>query len=184
MEDRMIIELFFERSEEAISELTNKYGKRCKALALGILGNEEDAKECVNDAYLATWNQIPPTRPDALGAYVAKITRNLALDRYHKNAAQKRNAKYDACLEELEEILQSKETVEEEILSGELKGAINRFLEQLRKQDRVLFVERYWFCKESAEIAKELGQSANYVNVRLHRVKTKLKKFLMAEELI
>lgn len=184
MEDQLIIKLFFERSEEAITELTNKYGKRCKALSLGILGNEQDAEECVNDACFVTWNQIPPTSPKSLGAYVAKITRNLALSKYHKNAAMKRNAKYDACIEELEEILRSNETVEDRILSGELKDAINRFLDTLKKTDRILFVERFWICKECPEIARDLGKSTNYVNVRLHRVKEKLRKYLMAEEWI
>ncbi|MBR6478569.1 MAG: sigma-70 family RNA polymerase sigma factor [Lachnospiraceae bacterium] len=184
MEDQLIIKLFFERSEEAITELTNKYGKRCKALSMGILGNEQDAEECVNDAYLVTWNQIPPTNPESLGAYVAKITRNLALSRYHKNTALKRNAKYDTCVEELEDILQSKETVEDAILSGELKDAVNRFLETLKKTDRILFVERFWFCKECPEIARDLGKSTNYVNVHLHRIKEKLRKYLMAEEWI
>lgn len=184
MEDQLIIGLFFERSEDAIKELTNKYGKRCKALSQRILGNEQDAEECVNDAYLTVWNQIPPTKPERLGAYVAKITRNLALSMYHKRMAQKRNASYDTCLDELEEILRSNETVEDAILSGELKGAINRFLETLKKPDQRLFVERFWFCKDCSEIAKDLGKSTNYVNVRLHRIKERLRAFLIAEEWI
>ena len=182
MEDQLIIRMFFERSEEAIAELMKKYGARCKKLSMGILGNESDAEECVNDAYLAVWNQIPPTEPSSLGAYVAKITRNLALSKYHKNMAIKRKAKYDACVEELEEILCSNETGEGAILQGELTGAINRFLEKLDSTDRVIFVERFWFCRECGEIARELGKSSNYVNVHLHRVKGKLKKFLMMEE--
>ena len=184
MEDQLIIGMFFERSEKAISELMNKYGRRCKTLSLGILGNESDAEECVNDAYLAVWNAIPPTKPDSLGAYVAKITRNLAISRYRKNVATKRNAKYDACVEELEEILCSNETVESTILQGELKGAVNRFLETLDRKDRMIFVERFWYCRECPEIARELGKNKNYVNVRLHRIKERLKKFLMTEELL
>ena len=184
MEDQLIIKLFFERSEQAISELANKYGKRCKALSVEILGNEQDAEECVNDAFLATWNNVPPEKPKFLGAYVARITRNLSLSKIRANLTQKRRSEYDVCIEELEEILHGRETVEDAILSGELKGAINRFLEDQNKLDRVMFVERFWFCKSVPEIAEKLGQSTNYVNVHLHRMKGKLRKFLESEELI
>ncbi|MBR4732618.1 MAG: sigma-70 family RNA polymerase sigma factor [Lachnospiraceae bacterium] len=184
MEDQLIVNLFFERSEKAISELANKYGKRCKALAVRILENEEDAEECVNDAYLAAWNNIPPEHPTFLGAYVARITRNLSLSKVRADLALKRKSEYDVCVEELEEVLRSKENVEDAILTGELKGAINHFLEKQEKTDRIIFVNRYWFCKNANEIAKEIGQSTNYVNVRLHRLKERLQKYLKAEELI
>lgn len=184
VEDQLIIKLFFERSEKAISELANKYGKRCKVLSAGILGNDEDAEECVNDAYLAVWNHIPPESPKFLGAYVARITRNLSLSKVRASLTQKRRSDYDVCIEELEEILRSGDNVEDAILCGELKGAINRFLEQQGKTDRIIFVNRFWFCKDVPEIARQLGQSTNYVNVHLHRMKDKLRKFLKSEELI
>ncbi len=184
VEDQLIIELFFERSEKAISELSKKYGKRCLALSMGILNNEEDAEECVNDAYLAVWDQIPPLRPDYLGAYVARITRNLSLNRFHANIAKKRNSHYDVCIEELAELIQNNENLEARILAEELKNKINSFLERQEKKDRIIFVERFWFCKECDEIAKDVGKSKNYVNVHLHRTKTRLKKYLKSEDLI
>ena len=133
MEDQLIIDLFFERSEKAISELANKYGKRCKALAVRILENEEDAEECVNDAYLAAWNNIPPEHPAFLGAYVARITRNLSLSKVRADLALKRKSEYDVCVEELEEVLRSKENVEDAILTGELKGAITSWKNRRRR---------------------------------------------------
>lgn len=184
MEDQLIIELFLGRSEKAITELSKKYGKRCMALAMGILNNEEDAEECVNDAYLTVWNQIPPLRPEYLGAYVARVARNLSLNRFHANTAKKRNSHYDICIEEFAELIQNNENLEARILSAELKSKINTFLERQDKIDRVIFVERFWFCKECDEIAKDVGKSKNYVNVHLHRVKERLKKHLESEELI
>ena len=100
LDDRKIIELFFERSEQAIIELSNKYGSVCSKVAFNILNNMQDTEECVNDAYLGTWNTIPPQKPDPLLSYVCRIVRNLALKKYHENTAQKRNSFYDVALDE------------------------------------------------------------------------------------
>ena len=113
MEDNNIIDLFFDRSEQAIRELDKKYGKVCHSLSYNILNSRQDAEECVNDAYLGTWNAIPPARPNPLLAFLCKIVRNLSLMRYHTNKAIKRGGSYTVALEELEDCLASPNTVEE-----------------------------------------------------------------------
>lgn len=107
MEDAQIIELFFARSEDAISELDKKYGKLCHKLADNILASAQDAEECVNDAYLSTWHAIPPQRPESLPAFVGTLVRRCSITRYRANTAMKRNSHYDMCMEELETFLAS-----------------------------------------------------------------------------
>lgn len=181
MEDQLIINLFFERSEDAICELNLKYGKICKQLANKFLHNEQDAEECINDAYLAVWNTIPPQKPKPLSAYVCRIVKNIAIKRYRDNTAQKRNNYYDVILEEAEEFLSVNESVESEILAKEISSRINVFLGQIKETDRIMFVQRYWFCASVREIAKMTGLSKNYVTVHLHRTREKLKDYLKAE---
>ena len=112
LDDRKIIELFFERSEQAIIELSKKYGSVCERVAFHILNNRQDTEECVNDAYLGVWNTIPPQEPDRLLSYVCRIVRNLAVKKYHKNTAAKRNSIYDVALDELENCFPSSVSVE------------------------------------------------------------------------
>ena len=181
MEDQLIINLFFERSEDAISELNKKYGKICKGLANKFLHNEQDAQECMNDAYLAVWNTIPPQNPNPLSAYVCRIVKNIALKKYRANTAQKRNHYYDVVLEEVDEFLAVNETVESEILAKEIGSRINAFLGGIMEKDRVMFVQRYWFCSSVEEIAKSLSVSKNYVTVHLHRTREKLRAYLKSE---
>ena len=181
MEDQLIIKLFFERSEEAIRELNLKYGKICKRLANKFLHNEQDAEECINDAYLAVWNTIPPQNPNPFSAYVFRIVKNTALKKYRANTAQKRNNYYDVILEEVDEFLAVSETVESEILAKEIGNRINVFLGRIKDRDRIMFVQRYWFCYSVEEIAKTLGVSKNYVTVHLHRTREKLRDDLKSE---
>lgn len=181
MEDQKIISLFFVRSEEAIHQLSLKYGKVCKGLAKKFLHSEEDVEECMNDAYMAVWNTIPPKEPDPLSAYVCRIVKNTALKKYRDNTAQKRNCYYDVILEEAEDFLAVKETVESEILAKEITNGINVFLGQIKEKDRVMFVQRYWFCYSVEEIAKTVGVSKNYVSVHLHRTREKLREYLKSE---
>ncbi|MBR6977217.1 MAG: sigma-70 family RNA polymerase sigma factor, partial [Lachnospiraceae bacterium] len=115
MEDREIIELFYERKEQAIVELSKKYGALCLRTASHILNNREDAEECVNDAYLAVWNKIPPERPDPLLSYLIRIVRNIAIKKYYWSTAEKRNKSYDIALSEIEESFPSHDSVEEEV---------------------------------------------------------------------
>lgn len=178
MEDQLIIEMFFSRSEEAINSVSGQYGHLCMSIARHILGSPEDAEECVNDAYLALWNSIPPTRPDSLPAYLCRIVRNISLMKYRKNTAEKRNSYYDASLDELAECLVGADDVQSTLEVRELTEAINSFLDKQKKLDRVLFVKKYWFCLETSEIADELGLSTNYVNVHLHRTRRRLQQHL------
>ena len=184
MEDSKIISLFFERSEQAIEELDRKHGPAVKRTAANILRDRLDVEECVNDTYLKVWNSIPPQTPDPLASYVCRIAHNLAIDRYHANAAQKRNSSYDLALEELEECIPSGMRVETELDAKELGAAINRFLGTLSREDRFLFVRRYWYADSVKELAAETGRSSNRISVRLFRLREKLRNTLMKEDLL
>lgn len=184
MDDQLIVKLFEERSEKAILELSNQYGRLLMNISYRILGNEEDSEECVNDTYLAVWNRIPPENPSPLSSYVCKIARNLSLKRLRNNMAQKRNTHYDLILDELDDCLAANAKVEEDILIREITEYINRYLGEIKETDRIIFVSRYWFCKEISEIAKDMDLSINYVNVHLHRTRQRLRKYLKKEGLI
>ncbi len=181
LEDNKIIELLFARAEAAIQELSAKYGTSCKKIAHNILKNDRDAEECVNDTYLAVWNQIPPERPDPLKAYVFRITRNIAIAKYHANTAQKRNSFYDVALEELEAVLPAYSTVEQELSSEELTLQIDKFLSGLDRESRIMFVRRYWYSDSISDIAKRFHISNNNASVRLLRLRDKLKNHLKKE---
>jgi RNA polymerase sigma-70 factor (ECF subfamily) len=181
MEDQEIIELFFARSEQAITGLQGKYENRLMQIAWNILNNRFDAEECVNDAYLAVWNTIPPQKPEPLLTYVCHIVRNLSIKRYHANNAQKRNSHYDVALDELEECIQSKATVESEYAVKELAGEINRFLSTLNRENRIIFVRRYWFSDSIEDIAKMFNTSSKNISLRLLRIRQRLKKYLEKE---
>ncbi len=184
MEDQQIVELFRKRSEVALLELDRKYRRACKRVAYNILRDEQDAEECINDSYMAVWNTIPPKQPENLATYLCRITRNLSLKKYHYNTASKRNHYYDEVLDEIEGYIVPRNVTEEEILKKEIVAKINEFLGSLKKQERVIFVKRYWFCATPKEIAKEQKVSSNYVNVCLHRTRKQLKKYLERENLI
>ncbi len=181
MDDSGIISLFLERSEQAIRELDGKYGPAVRRTAANILSDRLDVEECVNDTYLGCWNSIPPQRPNSLIGYVCKIARNLAVNRYHANKAEKRNGGYDLVLDELEESIPSGMDVETEAEAKELTGAINRFLLTLGREDRFLFVRRYFYADAVKDLAAMTGDSANRVSVRLFRIREKLKKTLAKE---
>lgn len=181
MDDSKIIDLFYARSEQAIIELSKKYGAVCNKVARNILNNSLDAEECVNDAYLGAWNTIPPQNPKPLLTYICRIVRNLSVMKYHSNTAMKRNSFYDTALDELEECLASPSTVEAEISAKELSEALNRFLDMLDQENRVMFVRRYWYSDSVSDIATSFHMSNNNVSVRLSRTREKLKKFLKKE---
>lgn len=175
--DGEIIELFFARSERAVSELENKYGALAHSAAFNILGSREDAEECVNDAYLGVWNAIPPERPKYLRAYVVKITRNLALKAYWRSSAVKRGGACPA-VEELSESLPSPATVEAELDARELSRALEAFLDTLSAENRVIFVRRHYFGDSCKAIARLTGMTEKNVSVRLSRTRAKLKQYL------
>lgn len=177
MDDNAIIELFFVRSEQAIRELDDKYGKVCHSLSYNILHSRQDAEECVNDAYLGTWDAIPPARPNPLLAFLCKIVRNLSLMRYHADRTAKRGGgSYMMSLEELED-LASPRTVEGDIEEQELVRLIEDFLETLSPENRVLLMRRYWFSDSYGKIAERTGLSEKNVSVRLTRIRKQLRQY-------
>ena len=181
MEDSKIISLFFERSEQAVEELKRKYGAVISITAANILRDRLDVEECVNDTYLRAWNSIPPQNPDPLVSYVCRIARNLALDRYRSINAEKRNGDFCLIIDEMEECIPSDMNVETEYEAKELTAAINRFLATLSREDRILFVRRYWYGHSVTDLAAMTNDSVNRISVRLFRIRDKLKKSLTKE---
>ena len=184
MTDAQIIDLFFERSEQAIEELAKKHGGAVSRVAYNILGNSRDTEECVNDTWLGTWNAIPPERPAPLRSFVCRIARNLATKRYHANTAEKRNSQYDLALDELAACIPDRNNVEDAIGAKELAAAIDRFLDTLAYADKFLFMRRYWYADSLTDIAAMSGLRYKTVSVRLTRIKAKLKHYLMKEGLL
>ena len=180
MEDKKIVQLLFARAENAISELTIKFGKQLYRIAYNILENQSDAEECTNDTYLALWNAIPPVSPDPLAPYVYRSGRNIALKRLHRDTAQKRNSRYDVSLEELNGCLPG-ENLEQIIDARELGRTIDRFLETKSRVSRYIFIRRYWYGDSVGEIAKALHMQENAVSVRLNRMRNSLKAYLKKE---
>ncbi|MCH5324549.1 MAG: sigma-70 family RNA polymerase sigma factor [Eubacterium sp.] len=178
MEDREIIGLFFDRSERAVSCLADKYGKIFLITAQNILGSREDAEECVNDAYLGVWNSIPPKYPSPLLPYVCRIVRNIAVDKLRKNTAQKRGSGYDLSLTELGDFLSSDISVEQQSDANMLAAQLNEFLGTLDKEQRIMFVRRYWYCDSVKEIAERMNISSGAAAVRLSRIRKELKSYL------
>lgn len=182
MEDSTIVELYFARSEEAIAETDKKYGKYCNYIAYNILRSSEDAEECVNDAYLGAWNAIPPAKPDPLLPFICKIVRNLSLKRYYHKTAARRNSSCNVPLEEIEACLAHPDTPESQLEARELTHAIEDFLDTLTRENRVIFMRRYWFCDSCRDIAGQVGLTEKTVTVRLTRIRRKLKDYLTERE--
>lgn len=180
MEDREIIRLLWERMETAVSALADKYERLVFQLSRNIVGNDEDAAECTNDTWMGVWDSIPPHKPQVLRAYVCRIGRNVSLKRYRSNTAAKRNTAYDVSLEELENSL-SGLTLEEVWSARELGRAIDRFLDTLDRENRVIFLRRYWFSDSVASIAALMGMSENNISVRLSRTRSRLRSYLEKE---
>ncbi len=182
MEDNRIIELYMERSEKAIEETAKKYGRYCHYISFGILGSDEDAKECVNDTYLRTWNAIPPARPNLLKTFLGKIVRNLSLNRYEKMTAEKRGGgQVPLVLSELEECIPAGNDTEQIVTDLVLKNVLNEFLKNLPQDTRRLFVRRYFYLSPIKEIAADFQMSENQVTVRLFRTREKLRVLLEKE---
>ena len=181
MTDREIIDLFFERSEQAIAALSERYGRLLTHTALSILRNEQDAEECVSDGYLTVWNTVPPKRPSPLAGYALRIVRNLSLSRLRKRSARKRDSAYDLALDELSELLPGGQSAEDAMDARELGRCIDRFLDTLPKEDRILFLRRYWFGESVRNLAASACRSENQISVRLFRIRGKLKQYLEKE---
>ena len=181
MEDEKIIALFFQRSEIALEQVRKKYGGLCASVAGRILSDARDIEECVTDTWLRLWRSIPPGRPASLKAYIARIARNLALDRYAYNTADRRNSALTEAFEELEGELgrtaASAEMLEEEAFHKLLNG----FLKELNRNARIYFVRRYWYGESIKEIAESCGCSEEAVKSSLFRSRAKLRSVLEKE---
>ena len=173
MEDKQIVELYWERSETAISETEKKYGRYCHYIAYQILANDEDAKEVVNDTYLKAWNTIPPTRPNVLRAFLCKITRNLSLNRLRDIHRMGRDAELTVSLTELEGCLALPEENGEE-----LAELLSDFLKAQDKEDRLLFMGRYWYSYTMDDLADSMKLTKKAVYMRLHKTRERLRAFL------
>lgn len=177
LNDLGIIDLFFERSEKAISELSSKYGGVVFTIAKNTLNDRQDAEECVNDTFLGVWNSIPPQRPQSLLAFVCRIARNISINRLRHDTTKGRGG-YDACFEELQECVPSSETAESRYEAAELSELIDEFLDKLDKKNRMIFVRRYYYMDTFKEIALAANMSEGAVRTRLSRTRVKMKEFL------
>ena len=179
MEDSKIIELYFDRNEQAIPETAEKYGAYCMTVSKNILGNIEDAEECVNDTYFVAWNTIPPHIPKVFSLFLGKITRNLSLNFYRKNNTKKRGGgEYDAVLDEIEDLVSGKENTEQEFERKEIICAINDFLKTLDDEKRNIFVCRYWYFDSVKEMSKRFEKKEQSIYSLLRRTVKELKKYL------
>ncbi len=172
--DKEIIELFFQRSEDALTEIQTKYGLLCRKIAYGILKSNEDTEECLNSSYMKIWKSIPPTRPKSLCAYLCAIVRNGAFEIYSKNS--RRNA--DISLEELEWLINDEATVDRMENGIELGEILNAFLESSKPENRKLFMARYYYNMSISEIAQRFNMSESAVKTRLSRIRSNLQKYL------
>ena len=182
MEDTKIIDLYFARNETAITETDQKYGTYCRSIAWNILQNHEDSEECVSDTWLRAWNAMPPQRPRVLRQFLAKITRNLSLDRFRADHAQKRGSgEVPLALEELKECVGSGDpaTDAERKLLGELIG---QFLQQLSQRDRGVFLRRYFYMESRKDIAARYGMKETNVRLCLSRTRQRLREYLRKED--
>ena len=185
MEDQDIIDLYFARSERAISETDSKYGGYCYSIAYNILTNREDSEESVSDTYVAAWNAMPPRRPVLLGAFLGKITRRLSIDRWRaRNACKRGGGEIVLALEELGECVSDGRSLESAVERKQLASACGRFLEGLPETERRVFLCRYWYMDSVAEIGEKFGFTASKVTAMLHRTRGKLRKALEKEGLL
>ena len=179
MEDARIVQLYWERNEAAISATADKYGAYCASIARNILGDPEDVEECVSDTYLRAWNAIPPHRPQILPAFLGRITRNLALNRYRHSRADKRGGgRLPAVLEELS-FVTGGEDAEQALDRREVVDAVNSFLAGLPARKRTIFLCRYWYLDSIAEIGARFGMTEGSVSVTLSRLRRKLRVHLL-----
>lgn len=185
MDDAAIIDLYFARSEDAISQTADKYGGYCHSIAYNILANQEDSEEAVSDTYLAAWDAMPPRRPSILATFLGKITRHIAIDRWRSRNAYKRGGgEIGLALDELEECVAGGQTVEMALERKRLALVLNRFLDTLPETERRVFLCRYWYLDSVADIAAHFGFTCGKVSSMLHRTRGKLRRELEKEDLL
>lgn len=185
MNDTEIIDLYFDRNEQAIANSQEKYGKYCYSIAYNILYDREDTEECVNDTWLRAWNAIPPQRPSRMQIFLGTITRNLAFDKYKSKRAQKRGSgTMDVALEELGECIPTTDNIEDLAIAAETEQLIHRFLRELPEKECNVFLRRYWYVEEYQTIADRYHMNLNTVKTLVFRVRGKLKRFLEQEGIV
>ena len=185
MDDKSIVDLYFDRNEDAIAQTDKKYGQYCYSIAYNILTNREDAEESVSDTYLKAWVAIPPRRPAALSAFLGKLTRNISIDRWRKRSAFRRGAgELTLALEELEDCIAGMQNVEMEYERKEIINAYMKFLDALPVTERRVFLCRYWYVESIEAIAEKFGFSQSKVKTMLHRTRVKLWKQFVKEGLL
>ena len=180
MEDVEIVRLFLDRNEQAVAEAMMKYKGYCSKIALNILYSQEDAEECVNDAFMKLWEMIPPNEPEILSVFIGMLTRNLAINRYRQALTRKRgNGELAVAFEELSEVIaDSSDSIENEAERRELLDEINKFLRKLPEKKRNIFICRYWHCDSLRDIAARFSVSESNVSVILNRTRQKLREYL------
>lgn len=185
LSDKEIISLFFDRDERAIAAVCGKYGGYCNTVAANILNNPQDAEECVNDTWLKAWETIPPEKPRNLGGFLAKIVKNLCLNRLEYHRAKKRGCgEIPLVLDELKECLSDANSVEKTYENKVLTDAINDFLKTLSREKRDMFVLRYWYCLPVAKVAELVGVSRNNAATTLSRTRRSLMQYLEKRRLL
>lgn len=184
MTDKAIVDLYWQREQAAIDESERKYGRYCFAIARNICGNGEDAEECVNDTWFASWNRMPDERPSALQGFFGVITRNTAINLFRRKTSGKRGGgQTELALDELQECIPAASSVEQYIELSELEQAIDSFVARLPETERNIFIARYWFMASITELAEEFGYSQSKAKTMLCRVRAKLKRYLQEEGL-
>ena len=182
MDDKSIVDLYFGRDQEAITQTDKKYGHYCYRIAYNILTNNEDAEESVSDTYVAAWRAIPPRRPSVLSTFLGKITRHIAIDRWReRNASKRGGGEVPLALEELQDCVAGMQNVEMDYERKEIIKAYVKFLDALPATERRVFLCRYWYVDSVEAIADKFGFSQSKVKTMLHRTRSKLRKQLAEE---
>ncbi len=178
LEDKEIIDLYWERSENAITETDKKYRSRCLVIAKNILNDISDSEECLNDTYLTAWNRMPTERPEFLNAFLFRILKNHCMNRLRYLTGEKRKPAGNVPFEELEECIDGKDETEEKSDEAALVSALNDFMESLDKSKRYIFIRRYWYLDSQAQIAEQCSLKEENIKTILARLRKSLKKFL------
>lgn len=186
MKDSAIVDLYWQRSEQAISETDQKYGRYCHLIAYNICGNNEDAENCVNDTWLTAWNSMPDKRPGVLSTFLGYITRNHAIDCFKTMSAQKRGGgEMPLALDELAECIPAHSVDPyQEVEAKELAAAIRTFVGALPETERRIFIARYWFLLSVSDISERMDVSQSKTKTTLYRTRNKLYRYLQKEELL
>ena len=184
MDDQAIIALYWSRDQRALGESQQKYGPFCLRLSENILACREDAEECVNDTWQRAWDTMPPQRPGSLRAYLSRICRNLSLDRWRRRKAQKRGEGLEVLLEELEDCVPASPSAEEAAENREITRCVGVWLASLEREDRTVFLRRYWYGQQVKEIARQAGCTPQKMAQRLYRLRLSLREALEQEGIV